>query len=141
MDISAVVEPCVVCGQVDCDHTDEQRAEYAAALAEGHEPPTFADDPAQQSAKRKRNKRAETAQVDDLKWLMKHRSGRRHVYTLLIACHIFESTYLRSRGDHGAMCFTEGERNIGLYYLDLVLKYSPDTYQLMMQENGGTRAF
>lgn len=66
-----------------------------------------------------------------LRSIMDSASGRAWILDRLERCHCFSSSF---SPDPLAMAFTEGERNIGLQDLNDLMRYTPDSYVLMMRE-------
>lgn len=67
----------------------------------------------------------------DIRWLMGTEQGRRIVWRLLDKAGVFRSSF-----DPMAMqmAFNEGNRNYGLYILDMVHEHCPELYRPMMKE-------
>lgn len=70
-------------------------------------------------------------EVDDLKWLMAHKQGRRIVWRLLQSYGVFRSSF---RVDALEMAFLEGARNHGLKLLADVHEHCDERYADMMKE-------
>ena len=58
--------------------------------------------------------------------------GRRVVWSLLDRAGVFRSSFA---GSSEQTAFNEGQRNIGLIYLDLILTHAPDAHSTMVDEN------
>ena len=69
--------------------------------------------------------------VDDLKWLMSSKRGRRIVNRLLKNAGVFRSSFHTNALQ---MSFNEGNRNFGLKLLADVTEHCPDRYTEMMEE-------
>jgi hypothetical protein len=70
-------------------------------------------------------------ELDDIKWLMAHKQGRRFVHRLLSKAGIYRSSFTNS----GQTNFLEGERNVGLFVINEVMEGSFDNYITMLQEH------
>ncbi len=70
-------------------------------------------------------------EVDDLKWLMGHRQGKRFMYRLLASCGNFRSSL---DSDTVMMAAKEGARNIGLEYVADITECCPERYIEMLKE-------
>ena len=70
-------------------------------------------------------------EIEDIKWLMSSRQGRRVMWRLLEM-----SGPTRSSFDANAlrMAFNEGNRNLGVQWLEEVLRNCPETYRVMVKE-------
>lgn len=66
-------------------------------------------------------------EINDLKFLLSTDQGRRFLWKLLNKCGIFRVSFTGS----SQTFFLEGERNIGLYVLDLIMQADPDAYTKM----------
>ena len=63
--------------------------------------------------------------------LMQSTVGRAYCWAELESCHIFHTSY---SPDPQQMAFNEGERNVGLQRLALIMDHSPDEFLLMWRE-------
>jgi len=70
-------------------------------------------------------------QIEDLKWLMGHASGRR-IATRLLAKTGYRHTPFHTNGS--TMAFKAGEQNIGLWLEAELLEASPDGYFRLLKE-------
>lgn len=68
---------------------------------------------------------------EDLAWLMKSNRGRRIVWRLLNDAGVYRSSFT---GDALSMAFNEGQRNMGLRILALLMTHASENYALMVQE-------
>lgn len=73
---------------------------------------------------------AEQNRVEDIKWLMSGKRGRRIVWGLLEQTGVFRSSFRLNN----EMAFLEGQRNVGLILLALIHEHSPDAYVTMLKE-------
>ncbi len=71
--------------------------------------------------------------VDDMRWLMNDKRGRRFVWRLLEETQAYSSTF--RAGDPHTSAYLEGKRAIGLFVLDVINKHFADQYVLMLQEH------
>ena len=72
-----------------------------------------------------------TQELNDIKWLMAHKQGRRFVHRLLGRAGVYRSSFTNS----GQTNFLEGERNVGLFVINEVSEASFDNYLTMLQEH------
>jgi hypothetical protein len=63
--------------------------------------------------------------------LMSSSAGRRFIYDLLDACHIYSTSY---SDNASRMAFQEGERNIGLRLVAVIQRACPQRYNEMLIE-------
>ena len=83
------------------------------------------------SAKKEQRKRLlRHLEVEDFKWLMANKQGRRFVWRLLDKAGVFRSTF---RNDN-EMVFLEGMRNMGLMLIAEIHEICPEKYHLMLKE-------
>ncbi|MCC7063249.1 MAG: endopeptidase [Planctomycetes bacterium] len=71
-------------------------------------------------------------EVDDFKFVMEDKRGRRMLWRLLAETGVFRLSFT---GDMATTNFKEGSRNIGLKYLALIHEVCPETYALMLKEH------
>lgn len=69
-------------------------------------------------------------ELNDFKWLMSQKRGRRFIWRLLEKTHVFKS----SMTGNSQTFFLEGERNIGLQYMSMLNNHCADDYAQMVQE-------
>lgn len=84
----------------------------------------------------RRNKLERETEVDDLKWLMGSKRGRRIVWGLLERAGVFRLTF---NTNAMTMAFQEGCRNAGLYLIAMINTHCPEQYQAMLQEQKDER--
>ena len=77
------------------------------------------------------DKLARLREVEDVKWLMSSKRGRRIVYRLLQQAGVFRSSFNTNAMQ---MAFNEGNRNQGLKLLADVTEQSPERYAEMIDE-------
>lgn len=90
-----------------------------------------ASDPKQVKEKANIFKVTETIKADAIREVMRSRSGRTWVHSLLEACHVWRSSFAV---EPLAMAFAEGERNIGLKITAEVIEAAPTEYATMLRE-------
>lgn len=78
--------------------------------------------------------KAEELEVDDLKWLMSNRRGRRIVFRELDSAGVWRISFNTNALQ---MAFNEGARNAGLRLVNLVTAHCPSNFMKMMEENHG----
>lgn len=90
-----------------------------------------AADPAQVKDAARKERRAETQQLDDLRQVVSSRSGRRFLWGLLCDVRLFES---ECHAEVHRQYFTAGERNVGCRLLARINDLDPALYHIMAQE-------
>lgn len=70
-------------------------------------------------------------ELEDLRWLMGQKPGRRFVWRLLGKAGIFRTSFT----GNSTTFFNEGMRNLGLTVLNDINEDHPDLYQVMVTEN------
>lgn len=70
--------------------------------------------------------------IEDLKWLMSDKRGRRIMWDLLALTGVFRNPF---KGERNATDFRCGEMNIGHVYLGDINLHAPERYNQMVQEN------
>jgi hypothetical protein len=70
-------------------------------------------------------------EVDDLKWVMQNKRGRRFVHSVLERAGVFRSTF---HTNALTMAFSEGARNEGLKLTNRLIEHSPELWQQMLAE-------
>lgn len=74
-------------------------------------------------------------QVEDLKWLMAHKPGRRFMWRLLAMAGVYRTSFNTSGS---VTAFNEGKRNVGLTYVAEIQEHVPDSYLTMLKEQKET---
>ena len=69
-------------------------------------------------------------EVEDFKWLMGNKQGRRFVWRMLEMCGVFRSTFRLNN----EMAFLEGMRNVGLKLMADIHETCPEKYHVMVKE-------
>lgn len=90
-----------------------------------------ASDPRQVDEKAKLAKAEAKAEENFVGTMMSTREGRLFARELLESCHAFQSSF---SPDAMRMAFMEGERNVGLKLMSLIMASCPDRYIEMMKE-------
>lgn len=75
--------------------------------------------------------------VEDLKWLLADKRGRRFFWRLLTLTHMFHTSFSLHNGDMSRM---EGERNIGLQLWADLHEHAPNAYSQMVKEQRNARS-
>lgn len=88
------------------------------------------------SEKAERSKTEHENEVDDLKWLMGSKRGRRIVWRLLDRAGVYRLSF---NTNAMTMAFAEGNRNEGLRTIALINANCPDLYTNMVKENSNAR--
>jgi hypothetical protein len=86
-----------------------------------------AEDEAQVESAKQRKAQEE----DDIKWLMGHAAGRRIASRILGRTHVRKTSFNASGS---VMAFSEGERNVGLWFEAQLLTAAPDGYLKLLKE-------
>jgi hypothetical protein len=71
-------------------------------------------------------------EVDDLKFIMGHKQGRRYVWRQLEGYGVFRTVF---NTDSLLMAFNEGARNQGLRLIAELHRHTPERYAEMIKEN------
>lgn len=69
-------------------------------------------------------------EIEDLKWLMAHKQGRRFVTRLLDKAGIYRTSFT----GNSETFFREGMRNVGLFVLSEVMEVTPEHFAKMLEE-------
>jgi len=69
-------------------------------------------------------------EVEDLKWLMGHKQGRRFVWRLLEKAGVYRTSFT----GNSETFFREGMRNLGLFVLSEVMEVTPEQFAQMLKE-------
>lgn len=88
----------------------------------------------QERAKHRSDEEAQLAaeqEIEDWKWLLADKRGRRVVFRLLDQAGVFRSSFT----GNSETFFREGQRNVGLMVMARIHEASPEKYTLMMKEN------
>ena len=71
-----------------------------------------------------------SVEVEDFKWLMGNKQGRRFVWRLLEKAGVFRTTFRLNN----EMAFLEGMRNMGLLLVADIHEICPEKYHIMVKE-------
>lgn len=82
-------------------------------------------------AQQHRHNLKQQQEIEDFKWLLAHRQGRRIVWKLMGDAGVFRSTFNHSGS---VMAFSEGQRSQGLKLLTAVMEHAPEAFTLMQKE-------
>lgn len=85
-------------------------------------------------ARAERARQAAQHEIEDLKWLMSSKRGRRIVWRLLEQAGVFRLSF---NPNAMQMAFAEGNRNAGLRTLAQIHASCPDLFPLMLKEQSG----
>lgn len=86
-------------------------------------------------AETQEQKRLRLKEIEDFKWLMSHKQGRRIVWRILEKAGVYRQTFT----GNSETFFLEGKRSIGLFVLAEVHEVSADAYVQMLKENKNGR--
>ncbi len=89
----------------------------------------------QEALRREEQERARVLQqqeMDDLKWLMNAKRGRRFIHRWLERAGVFQLSF---NTNAMTMAFNEGRRNEGLALTNRLMAACPEQWALMMKEN------
>jgi hypothetical protein len=70
-------------------------------------------------------------QIEDFKWLMSDKRGRRFVWRLLEMTGVYRTSFT----GNSTTFFNEGQRNIGLMVVNEVHAHCPELYETLIKEN------
>lgn len=70
--------------------------------------------------------------VDDLKWLMSNKRGRRFVFRVLERARVYSPSF---NTNALVMAFTDGQKNEGVRLLAQLTTHCPDRYLEMLEES------
>lgn len=94
--------------------------------------PYSAGDPVQVRRRTRKAKEAAEQGLEDWRWLLADRRGRRIVWALLEEAGVFRTSFDADRPQVTA--FNEGQRNTGLRTLNAVMQADPDAFVTMQRE-------
>lgn len=98
------------------------------------QPPSSSDHPdhdAQREKLKLRERLEAQSEVEDLKWLMSSKRGRRIVHRQLESAGVFRISFTTNALQ---MAFNEGNRNQGNVLLALITSHCPDRYAELLTE-------
>lgn len=99
-------------------------------MSQGYDPFDLVGQQRVKQQQDERSKAARLEEVDDLKWLMGSKRGRRILWRLMDRSGAHRSSFSTNAL---SMAFNEGSRNIGLFLTSIALQ-AADKYVLMLQE-------
>lgn len=79
-----------------------------------------------------RGRKAVEVEIDDLKWLMSNKRGRRFVFRVLERAGVWRLSF---NTNALSMAFNEGQRNEGLRLMANITAHCPDRYTEMLEES------
>ena len=106
------------------------RSEYIRTVQNDDPLDTTAQDLGREE-KRLKNKLIAVSEIDDLKWLMSSKRGRRIVHRQLASAGVYRISFHTNALQ---MAFNEGGRNQGLSLLALATEHCPERYADMLAE-------
>ena len=74
---------------------------------------------------------ARKTEIEDVKWLMGHKQGRRFVTRLLDKAGVYRTSFT----GNSETFFREGQRNLGLFVLSEVMELAPEQHAQMLKEH------
>ena len=86
---------------------------------------------AAQKAQIDREAREAKQAVEDIKWLMAHKAGKRIVWRLLDRTGVFRNPFNNSGS---VMAFKAGEQNVGQALLAEIMTHCPDAFMSMLTD-------
>lgn len=86
-----------------------------------------ASDESQIQSARIKQKLGEESEANDLRFILSTEQGRRFIWKLISKCGVFRQSFT----GNSQTFFMEGERNIGLFILDSVMRADPESYLKM----------
>lgn len=89
-----------------------------------------------QEERERRDRIKQLNEIEDIKWMMSDKRGRRMLWRLMDQAGVFRSSF---NTNAMAMAFAEGNRNYGLRYLFLITKFCDKQYVVMQKENQDER--
>jgi hypothetical protein len=88
-------------------------------------------DETQVKAAKAKEKQQSEIELDDYRFLLQTKQGRRVFWKLLTDCGVFKTSFT----GNSQTFFLEGQRNIGLKVLNTINEAMPEAYLLMMNES------
>jgi len=73
---------------------------------------------------------ARKTELEDIRWLMGHKQGRRFASRLLDKAGVYRTSFT----GNSETFFREGMRNIGLFVLSEVMEVAPENFAKMLEE-------
>lgn len=88
-------------------------------------------DPTDLDARRREDEFERAQEEADLKWLIGNPPGRRIMRRFLSKAGVWRTSF---QADAALTAFREGERNMGLWFLDQVARYAPERMAELLNE-------
>lgn len=95
-----------------------------------YDPVELSDVDARRKGTEERQKQDRQVTLDDFKFIMGDRRGRRYIWRLLSSTGVFRSSFT----GNSETFFREGMRNVGLAQMALIHEACPDKYAVMLRE-------
>lgn len=84
------------------------------------------------AAKRQKDRKLNReGQIEDFKWLMSDKRGRRFVWRMLEVTGVYRTSFT----GNSTTFFNEGMRNIGLIVMNEIHEHCPELYETLIKEN------
>lgn len=96
-----------------------------------HDPLDYASQDKARTARVTREQLADQVDVEDVKWLMSSKRGRRILWRTLERGEVFKLSF---NTNSMSMAFAEGRKNEGLRVLGLIHAAAPELYPTMLKE-------
>lgn len=100
--------------------------------ADGNDPFDLAGQQAAREDADERAKLQARIEIEDLRWVMSNKRGRRHIHRQLERAGVWRLSFHTNALQ---MAFNEGTRNEGLALLALLVKHCSDLYAQMLKEH------
>lgn len=97
----------------------------------GHDPIDLSSQADAQASAEERARLSQQREIDDLKWLLSNRRGRRFALGLLERAGVWRLSF---NTNALSMAFNEGARNEGLKLMALITTHCPDRYAELLKE-------
>lgn len=85
-----------------------------------------------QAAANEERQRARQIEIDDFRWLMKSKQGRRFVWRMLEQAGMFRTSFSMNGLE---MAKNEGQRNVGIMLMAEITTTCPEQYFVMIKEH------
>lgn len=97
-----------------------------------HDPTDLRAEEQKQEREKLEAKAEANKELANFKWQMSSKQGREFMFGLLAKAGIYRSSFT----SNGALTsFNEGQRFVGLYYVDMINTHCLDEFVLMLKEN------
>lgn len=91
-----------------------------------------AGDEEQVAERTKKGKSGRDRELDDIRFVLSDKRGRRFYWKKLSDCGVFRTSFT---GSSNQTCFNEGQRSVGLILLHDLMEADPEKYLLMTNEH------